>query len=249
MSLDQPAHRRPRVAAAVLAGGVGSRMGSAHPKQLLRLAGQTILERSVAALCAAPEVDEVVVVMNAAHLAEAEKILAEGRYDKVSRIVPGGASRSESSLAALQAVDDYDDNDLLLLHDAARPLVSGRTITACVTELTEVGAVGVAVPSSDTVVQVTLDVSGREVIAAVPDRAALRRMQTPQGFRLGVIRRAYARAFADPGFTATDDCGVVLRYLPEEPVRIVTGEESNIKVTHPSDLAVAEALLRTGVAQ
>lgn len=198
-------------------------------------------------MCAVPEVDEVVVVMNADHLTEAEKIIAEGRYDKVSRIVPGGASRSESSLAALRAVEDYGDDDLLLLHDAARPLVSSHTITACVTELTEVGAVGVAVPSSDTVVQVTLDADGHEVIAAVPDRTALRRMQTPQGFRLGVIRRAYERAFADPHFTATDDCGVVLRYLPEEPVRIVAGEESNIKVTHPSDLSVAEALLPTVV--
>ncbi len=244
MPNDQPERGRPHVTAAVLAGGVGSRVGGPLPKQLLSLAGRTILERSIAAFCTAPEVDEVVVVMVADHVAAAEKIVAEGGYAKVSRVVPGGASRSESSLAALRAVAHRADDDLVLLHDAARPLVSGRTIAACVAALAEAGAVGVAVPSSDTVVQVAADARGREVIASVPDRAGLRRMQTPQGFRLGVVRRAYARACADPAFTATDDCGVVLRYLPEEPVRIVPGEESNIKVTHPGDLAVAEVLLR-----
>ena len=244
MPNDQPERGRPHVTAAVLAGGVGSRVGGPLPKQLLSLAGRTILERSIAAFCTAPEVDEVVVVMVADHVAEAEKIVAEGGHGKVSRIVPGGASRSESSRAALRAVRDRADDDLLLLHDAARPLVSGRTIAACVAELAEAGAVGVAVPSSDTVVRVAADAHGREVIDSVPDRSGLRRMQTPQGFRLGVVRRAYERAFADPAFVATDDCGVVLRYLPEEPVRIVPGEESNIKVTHPGDLAVAETLLR-----
>jgi 2-C-methyl-D-erythritol 4-phosphate cytidylyltransferase len=78
----------------------------------------------------------------------------------------------------------------------------------------------------------------------VPPRSELRRMQTPQGFRLGVARRAYALATADPGLVATDDCGVVLRYLPGEEVRIVPGEEDNIKVTNPGDVEVAETLLR-----
>ncbi|MEY9215292.1 2-C-methyl-D-erythritol 4-phosphate cytidylyltransferase [Thermobifida halotolerans] len=245
MPIDRPAPGRPHVTAAVLAGGVGARMGGPRPKQLLPLAGRTILERSVAAFCAAPQVDEVVVVMVPDLVAEAEKIVAEGGHGKVSRIVPGGASRSDSSRAALRAVAHRGGGDLVLLHDAARPLVSGRIIASCVAALAEAGAVGVAVPSSDTVVEVAADTRGHEVIRSVPDRAVLRRMQTPQGFRLDVIRRAHERALADPGFVATDDCGVVLRYLPEEPVRIIPGEEGNIKVTHPGDVAVAEVLLRT----
>lgn len=244
MPIDGPTRERPRVTAAVLAGGVGARMGGARPKQLLRLAGRTVLERSVAAFCAAPEVDEVVVVMVADHLAEAEKIVAGGHLPKVSRIVPGGATRTASSHAALRALADRDGDDLVLLHDAARPLVSGRTIAACVAALDESGAVGVAVPSADTVVVAGADPHGGEVVRSVPARASLRRMQTPQGFRLDVIRRAYERALADPGLVATDDCGVVLRYLPDQEVRLVAGEESNIKVTHPDDVAVAEALLR-----
>jgi 2-C-methyl-D-erythritol 4-phosphate cytidylyltransferase len=105
----------------------------------------------------------------------------------------------------------------------------------------------VAVPSSDTIIEVS-----NGVVTGMPQRDALARCQTPQGFRLSVIRRAYELADADPAFaqrTATDDCGVVLRYLPEVPVRIVPGSERNIKITYPGDLDVAEALLKNGQAR
>jgi 2-C-methyl-D-erythritol 4-phosphate cytidylyltransferase len=99
-------------------------------------------------------------------------------------------------------------------------------------------AIGTAVPTSDTIL-----VLADGVIAHVPPRETLYRAQTPQCFRLETIMRAHARAAADPGFTPTDDCGVVLRYLPDVPVHIVPGSESNLKVTYPADLAIAEALL------
>ena len=118
-----------------------------------------------------------------------------------------------------------------------RTRASGPSTTAAVLQPGSTAAV--AVPSSDTVVVVDGD-----VIVATPDRATLRRQQTPQGFRLGTIRAAYARARADPAFTATDDCGVVLRYLPGVPIHVVPGSEDNIKITHPADLAVAEQLLK-----
>ncbi|NYE49695.1 2-C-methyl-D-erythritol 4-phosphate cytidylyltransferase [Spinactinospora alkalitolerans] len=230
--------------AAVLAGGVGVRMGGARPKQLLPLAGRTIIEHSVAAFCAAPEVDDVIVLMVEDHVSEVAEIVADGGHSKVSRILPGGADRTQTSYAALRALESAADDELVLLHDAVRPLVSPRVIADCVRALGEAGAVGVAVPSSDTVVEVGPGRTGGEAIRAVPARASLRRMQTPQGFRLGVVRRAYERALADPDLVATDDCGVVLRYLPEEEVRVIVGEEANIKVTHPGDIAIAEALLR-----
>ncbi|MET9780145.1 IspD/TarI family cytidylyltransferase [Nocardiopsis alba] len=234
----------PRVIAAVLAGGVGSRMGAPRPKQLLSLEGRTIIERSIAAFESAPEVDEIVVLMVDEYVGEVEEIVARAGFAKVSRVLPGGATRTDTSYAALTAVASATDDDLVLLHDAARPLVLPRTIAACVSALGEAGAVGVAVPSADTVVRVTEGRSGGEVIAQTPDRSSLRRMQTPQGFRLGVARRAYEAAMADPDLVATDDCGVVLRYLPEEEVRIVPGEEDNIKVTNPGDVEIAETLLR-----
>ncbi|MDA2813790.1 2-C-methyl-D-erythritol 4-phosphate cytidylyltransferase [Nocardiopsis sp. RSe5-2] len=232
----------PHVTAAVLAGGAGTRMGAGVPKQLLPLAGRPVLEHAVAAFQDAPEVDEVLVVMAPDHLHEAERITAP--FPKVTAVLPGGSTRTDSSVAALRAVDARPGSDLLLLHDAARPLVARSTVAAAVAALEHAGAVGVAVPSSDTVVRVAPGADGAEAIAEVPPRAELRRMQTPQGFRLEVLRRAYAAALADPDLVATDDCGVVLRYLPGEPVHIVAGTEANIKVTHPGDVEVAEALLR-----
>lgn len=234
----------PRVIAAVLAGGVGARMGAPSPKQLLPLEGRPIIEHSIAAFEASPDVDEIVVLMVDEYVGRIEDLVAEAGFAKVSKVLPGGATRTDTSYAALTAMSAASDDDLALLHDAARPLVRPATIAACVSALGEAGAVGVAVPSADTVVRVVPGRSGGEVIAQTPDRSALRRMQTPQGFRLGVARRAYELAMADPGLVATDDCGVVLRYLPEEEVRIVPGEESNIKVTNPGDVELAETLSR-----
>jgi len=113
---------------------------------------------------------------------------------------------------------------------------------ACVAALAGHPAVGVAVPSSDTIAVVS-----DGVMSGMPRRDSLVRCQTPQGFRLSVIRKAHELAAADPRFgdlPATDDCGIVLRYLPEVKVHIVPGSERNIKITYPRDLAVAEALLR-----
>lgn len=233
-----------RVIAAVLAGGVGSRMGAPSPKQLLPLDGRPIIERSIAAFEATPEVDEIVVLMVEEYVGRVEEIVADAGFTKVTRVLPGGETRTDTSFAALSAMAGAADTDLVLLHDAARPLVRPDTIAACVRALGSAGAVGVAVPSGDTVVEVGPGRDGGEAIARTPDRSRLRRMQTPQGFRLGVVRRAYELAMADPELVATDDCGVVLRYLPDEEVRIVHGDESNIKVTNPGDVEVAETLLR-----
>ena len=126
----------------------------------------------------------------------------------------------------------------MLLHDAARPLVDQRIIADCVAALRVHDAAGVAVPASDTMV-----VTENGVMHSMPRRETLLRCQTPQCFRLPVITRAHELAAADPGFVPTDDCGVVLRYLPDIDVHIVPGSERNIKITYAQDLAVAEALL------
>ena len=126
----------------------------------------------------------------------------------------------------------------MLLHDAARPLVDGRIIANCVASLRVHDAAGVAVPASDTMV-----VTENGVMESMPRRETLLRCQTPQCFRLSVITQAHELAAADPDFAPTDDCGVVLRYLPDVKVHIVEGSERNIKITYPQDLAIAEALL------
>jgi len=247
-----------RMVAVVLGGGVGQRLGAGLPKQLLTLGGTTLIERCVAAFEAAPGVDEILVVMARGYTGQVEALLGS-RYRKVTAVIEGGQTRPESTRVALSAIASGQESDALLppggttppsppedpgvlLHDAARPLVDQRIIADCVAALREHDAAGVAVATSDTIV---IAVDG--VMHSVPPRETLFRCQTPQCFRLSVISRAHELAAADPGFAPTDDCGVVLRYLPEMKVHIVPGSERNIKVTYPHDLAVAEALLNSGL--
>ncbi|MEV5407947.1 bifunctional cytidylyltransferase/SDR family oxidoreductase [Thermopolyspora sp. NPDC052614] len=232
------------VVAVVLAGGVGQRMGAGMPKQLLKVAGRTILEHSVAVFESVAEIDEIVVLMAPGHVADARELVARNGFRKVTAIVEGGASRTESTWRALAAIGERECD--VLLHDAVRPLVDPAIVRECVAALATCEALEVAIASSDTIVRVDAGPDG-EIVRDVPDRSSLRRTQTPQGFRLSVIREAYRRAFADPGFAdrpATDDCGVVLRYLPEVPIRVVPGSEHNLKITHPLDMAIAERLFR-----
>ena len=231
-----------RTVAVVLAGGTGRRLGLGAPKQFAAVGGRPILAWAIAAFDAAPGVDEVLVMMAAGHVAEA-KLIAE-RYPKVTRVVEGGASRTDSTLAALAALEDLPGDTRVLFHDAARPFVDARIIADCLAALERDEAVAVAVPSPDTVVMVDDD-----HVVEMPPRARLRRFQTPQGFRLATIRVAYERALADPDFAerpATDDCGVVHRYLPDVPIRIVEGSERNLKITHPVDLLIAEQITAAG---
>ena len=227
--------------AVVLAGGSGERFGTSLPKQLLPLAGRPVIEHSVAAFEQAPGVDEILVVMARGYVDEVGTLLADRGYGKVSGVIEGGATRADSTRVALAAIAGTADDPGqtgVLLHDAARPFVDQRIIADCVVVLGAHDAAGVAVPTSDTIV-----VTGNGVMHSMPRRETLFRCQTPQCFRLPVIARAHELAAADPGFAPTDDCGVVLRYLPEVKVHIVQGSERNLKITYPQDLAVAETLL------
>src|ERR1700734_491199 len=228
-----------RTVAVVLAAGSGVRFGATLPKQLLPLAGRALLEHSVAAFDQAPGVDATLVVMAPGHAAHVRELLALGGYRKVTGIIEGGATRPESTRRAIAALGPAEGN--VPFHDAARPLLDQATIAGCVRALGTYQAVGVAVPTSDTIVVVE-----DGLMTGMPHRDTLRRCQTPQGFRLSVIRKAHELAVADPGFAdlaATDDCGVVMRYLPDVPVAVVPGTERNIKITYPVDLSIAQALL------
>lgn len=238
-------NNRPRNIAVLLAGGSGSRMGGDVPKQFLEVAGRTVLEWSIRAFASHPLIDEVAIVSRKDCVDRVEDIVQRGGYRlgedgplaKVAKVLTGGRERYDSSLSAIRAYED--DEVRLLLHDAVRPLVSQRIISDCLSALDSYEAVDVAIPCTDTIVEVAAD--GR--ICATPPRSALRCVQTPQGFRRGTIRRAYEVAFQDPAFQATDDCGVVFRYLPEVAIHVVEGETTNIKVTFPQDLITMEKVL------
>ncbi|MGH3334774.1 MAG: SDR family NAD(P)-dependent oxidoreductase [Nocardioides sp.] len=229
---------RPRNVAVLLAGGVGVRVGLDIPKQLIKVAGKTILEHSLNALHSHPLVDEVKVMMAPGHLDAVRAIVTNGGYAKVTAILEGGDTRNQTTWRALESLGEEECH--VLFHDAVRPLVTERIITECFEALETHAAVDVAIPSADTIIEVAEDNTIREI----PPRAALRRGQTPQAFRSCVIRRAYELADEDPDFVATDDCTVVLRYLPDEPIWVVHGDERNMKVTDPIDVYLADKLFQ-----
>ena len=217
-----------KVIAILLAGGSGSRFGADRPKQFLEVDGCTVLEHSIRAFHRSPLVDEMVIITRQDFVDEVKQIASA--YPKVKRVRPGGKERYHSTLSALEICTGGDD--LLLIHDAVRPLVSEAIIARCVEALARYDAVGVAVPSTDTIVRV----DENECIVETLPRAVLRNMQTPQGFRQEVLRQAFDLGLRDPNFAPTDDCGVVRTYLPHVPIRIVEGEVTNIKITYPADL-------------
>lgn len=226
----------------ILAGGTGTRVGMSIPKQLIKIAGKTVLEHTVQILIDADELDEVFILMHPDHVAEAEKLAT--RYPKVTRVVAGGATRNDTTRAALDSLKGFPDDTKILFHEAVRPFLEHRVIVDCLEALDSYGAVDVAIPSADTIIQVT----GDAIIADIPDRSRLRRGQTPQAFRLGVIRRAYENAARDPEFQGTDDCSVVLRYQPDVPIFVVTGSDQNMKITEPIDVFIADKLFQIGSA-
>lgn len=244
--MTSPAAPR-RTVAVVLAGGTGQRIGLAIPKQLLKIAGKPILEHTLDIFENAPDIDEVIVLMTPDHVPDAEKIVARAGLRKVSRVLAGGRTRSETTTRAIEAVAaglDGDEDCNLLFHDAVRPLLSQRVVKECVRALERHRAVDVAIPSSDTVIVTRTHGDDGEFITEIPERDRLRRGQTPQGFRLSTIRRAYELAEADPLFRATDDCSVVVKYLPDVPVHVVMGDEFNMKVTQPVDVFIADKLFQ-----
>jgi ribitol-5-phosphate 2-dehydrogenase (NADP+) / D-ribitol-5-phosphate cytidylyltransferase len=224
--------------AVLLAGGVGTRVGLDVPKQLIKIAGRPILEHTLQVLDAHEDVDEIIIMMAPGHLDAVREIVRNGGYDKVTQILEGAATRNDTTLRALAALPEDECN--VLLHDAVRPLVSPRIITDCFRALDDYNAVDVAIPSADTIIEV----NDGNVITNIPPRAHLRRGQTPQAFKASIINEAYARAGRDDDFVATDDCTVVLRYLPEEPIWVVAGEERNMKVTEPIDVYIADKLFQ-----
>lgn len=228
-----------RTVAVLLAGGIGVRVGLGIPKQLIKIAGKAIVEHTLEVVNASPVIDEIIIVMNAGAIEQLDSLMDRQRFPKLTRIIPGGETRNDSTRAALDVIGE-DADTKVLFHDAVRPFVNDRILEDCVAALDEYDAVDTAIPSADTIIQV--DSSSH--ITGIPDRSRLRRGQTPQGFRAGTIRRAYELAAEDPGFYATDDCGVVFTYLPQTPIYVVDGTAENMKVTEPIDVHIADKLFQ-----
>jgi 2-C-methyl-D-erythritol 4-phosphate cytidylyltransferase len=239
----------PRATAVVLAGGTGRRIGLDIPKQLLKIAGKTILEHTLAVFEAAEEIEDILVLMAPGWAQDAQRIVENAGLRKVAVVMEGGATRNDTSIAAIKTLSERypaesGEDRKILFHDAVRPLLDPRIIRECVVALDRYQAVDVAIASADTIIVTRTHGEDGEFITDVPDRSRLRRGQTPQAFRLSTIRRAYEIAADDPHFKATDDCSVVLNYLPDVPIHVVEGDDTNMKVTRPLDVFLADKLFQ-----
>ena len=224
--------------AVVLAGGSGLRLGNDQPKQFLKVAGKKVIEHTIEAFEDAKNIDEICIVSRIDYIHEVENLVINNGYKKVKKILAGGKERYDSSLAAINAYTDNDDN--LLFHDAVRPLITERIIDDCIKALQQYNAVDVAVKTTDTIIQVNTT----QCINNIPNRNELYNGQTPQGFKRGTIAKAYELALQDPNFITTDDCGTVRRYLPNEPIYVVNGENFNMKLTYVEDLFLLDKLFQ-----
>ena len=157
-----------RTVGVVLAGGVGARLGLNVPKQMVKVAGKTILEHTVAALNGSSHIDELIVMITPGWSEQTATLLGS-RYEKLTRILEGGSTRNETTRRVLDALGDEECK--VVLHDAVRPLIDERIIADCVAALDTHQAVDVVIPSADTIVAVDKD----DVITSIPDRSTLRR--------------------------------------------------------------------------
>ena len=225
--------------AIILAGGTGQRLGDSIPKQFLKVAGKKVIEHTLDVFQNHPQIDEIAVVSNPNFLNEIENIAIKNNYTKLKKILQGGKERYHSSLSAINAYDG-DKEINLIFHDAVRPLVNDRIISDCIAALDKYKAVDVAIKTTDTIIKVNED----EYITGIPARDYLRNGQTPQAFKLSTIKQAYKLALCDPDFKTTDDCGVVYKYMPNELVYVVKGEQFNMKLTYKEDLFLLDKLFQ-----
>ncbi len=225
--------------AVIVAAGSGRRMGGVR-KAHLQLCGRPVLDHSIDALRRAPGCGGIVVVLHPEEFERGEEAARLRDAFGITAVACGGATRQQSVLAGLGAAGE--GAEVVLIHDAARPLVSPAVVAEVAQAAGRWGAAIAAVPAAHTVKQV--DADGR--ILATPPRDALYFAHTPQGFRRELILRAH-RAARDAAFTGTDDAQLVERL--GEPVHVVQDSPHNLKITTPEDLLVAEALLKSWAAQ
>lgn len=227
-----------RITALILAAGKGQRMGSDIKKQYMLIMGKPVLSYSLQAFSDSA-VDDIVIVTGADDISYVKtEIVEKYGFQKVRAVVAGGAERYDSVYAGLQACEG---STYVLIHDAARPLISGDVIRQAILGVKEYQAIVIGVPSKDTIKIV--DEAG--YAADTPPRKNLWIVQTPQAFHYEQICAAYDRMKADahPRKQITDDAMVMEEY-GNLPVRLVMGEYDNIKITTPEDIPLAETFLR-----
>jgi len=221
------------------AAGLGTRMAGPQPKQFLALDGVPILVHSLRAFAAVERVRAIYVAVRKSEMERVEAQVAEYGFAGRAHVVEGGDKRQESVANALASLPAQDD-DIVLVHDAVRPLIDAATIERTIDAVMEHGAAIVGLPAVDTIKQVERTAHGALITATIP-REFVVLAQTPQGFRYGLLQKVFAEAMAD-GFVGTDEASVVER--AGHAVAVVHGSQVNLKITQPGDLELAEFYLR-----
>lgn len=218
----------------VVAAGKGARMGAAESKQYLRLHGKPIVVHTLERFQRMAQIEAIVLVAGIDDIGRCQAFVEQYGLTKVVAVVAGGQDRQHSVRLGLERLPD--GLEVAAVHDGVRPFVTEAAAATCLQKAYETGAAVLAVPVKDTIKVV--DASGR--IESTPERQSLWAVQTPQAFRLELLRRAHEQAARD-GFCGTDDAMLVER--TGHSVYIVEGDYTNIKITTPDDLLWAERLL------
>jgi 2-C-methyl-D-erythritol 4-phosphate cytidylyltransferase len=228
----------PGIAAIVPGAGRGERIGRPDGKLFLELAGIPVIARTLLNLTAVKEIEEIILAVNAEDLARSEELVAGLGMENITRIVEGGEFRQESVLKALRALSSRPET--VVVHDGARPLAGPGLFGRVIKALRESDCDGLitAVP----VVETIKEVEGGWVLRT-PERRRLWSVQTPECFLAFPLLDAHEKANQE-GVWATDDAALLERYRYR--VRVVEGEVTNLKITFPSDIVMAEALLERG---
>ena len=224
------------VSAIIVAAGSGVRMNAGRPKQYLTIAGRPVLNHTLQKFLDCRQVDVIYLVVPKADFGYCrENILPPVDPGKPIRLIGGGAARQHSVYKGLAAVEEK--NGLVIIHDGVRPLVQTSLISDCILQAQETGACIAGIPVYDTIKRAGDSGDIEETV----ERKGLWLAQTPQVFRYGLIRKAHDRAIVE-GYTGTDDAILVERI--GNPVKIITGSKTNIKITTREDLAMAASLLQ-----
>ena len=214
-------------------------MAGPQPKQFVSLDGLPILIHSLRAFASVERVTAIYVAVRKPEIERVEAQIVEYGLDLRGKVVEGGDNRQESVSHALAALPARPD-DIVLVHDAVRPLIDAATIDRTIDAVELHGAAIVGLPAVDTIKQVERTAHGALVVSTIP-REFVVLAQTPQGFRFDLLREAFAEATAD-GFIGTDEASVVER--AGHPVAVVHGSQVNLKITQAGDLELAEFYLR-----
>ncbi len=226
--------QKQKIAAIVLAGGSGTRMGSACKKQYLSLNGRPVLFYALQAFQESL-VDEIILVTNEPDYCR-EAILQKYGLNKVSKLVAGGERRQDSVYAGLLAARGCA---YVLIHDGARPFLTQDIIETSVAAAEQYAACAVGVPAKDTI---KLE-DGRGFAERTLPRERIWQIQTPQTFSYPLILEAYRKIQTERAVQITDDA-MAVEYAQNQKVRLIMGSYDNIKLTTPEDMAVAEAFLK-----